>query len=121
MPQEQVIHIQVDQSAARLDLFLAEAVPDLSRSQIKKLIHQGVVSLRPSTGDAKTITRPSTRIEIGDVIELHLPVAQPNELQPEEIPLDIVFEDDDLVVINKPAGLVVHPAQGHDSGTLVNG
>jgi 23S rRNA pseudouridine1911/1915/1917 synthase len=120
MPQEQIIHIQVDQSAARLDQFLAEAIPDLSRSQIKKLIRQGAVLLRSSTGDTKTITRPSTGVEIGDVIELHLPMPQTSEPQPEEIPLDIVFEDDDLVVINKPAGLVVHPAQGHDSGTLVN-
>jgi 23S rRNA pseudouridine1911/1915/1917 synthase len=59
-------------------------------------------------------------VESGHVIELRLPVIQTTQLQPEEIPLDVVFEDDALVVINKAAGLVVHPAQGHDSGTLVN-
>ena len=120
MPLPQIIHIQVDTSAARLDQFLAETVPDLSRSQIQKLIRQGAVSLRASAGNTKTITRPSIAVESGNVVELRLPTPQTKELQAEEIPLDIVFEDDDLVVINKPAGLVVHPAQGHESGTLVN-
>jgi len=120
MPPPQIIYIQVDTSAARLDQFLAETVPDLSRSQIQKLIRQGAVALRSSTNDAKSAIRPSTAVESGDVIELCLPMPQAKELQPEEIPLDIVFEDDDLVVINKSAGLVVHPAHGHESGTLVN-
>jgi 23S rRNA pseudouridine1911/1915/1917 synthase len=115
-----MIHTQVDQPAGRLDQFLTETVPDLSRSQIQKLIRQGAVSLRSSTGDTKTVTRPSTTVQSGDVVELHLPVPQTKELQAEEIPLEIVFEDNELVVINKPAGLVVHPAQGHESGTLVN-
>ena len=120
MPPEKIIHIQVDRPATRLDQFLAETVPNLSRSQIQKLIRQGVVSVRSSSGEAKIVSRPSTALESGDVIELRLPAPPATELQPEQIPLDIVFEDDDLVVINKPAGLVVHPAQGHDSGTLVN-
>ena len=120
MPSQQIIHIQVDSPAVRLDQFLAGTVPDLSRSQIQKLIRQGAVSLRSSTDDAKTAIRPSTAVESGDVVELRMPMPQANELQPEEIPLDIVFEDDELVVINKPAGLVIHPAQGHESGTLVN-
>jgi len=120
MPPPQIIHIQVDTSAARLDQFLAETVPDLSRSQIQKLIRQGAVLLRASVGDTKTITRPSTAVESGDVVELHLPAPQSKELRAEEIPVDVVFKDDDLVVVNKPAGLVVHPAQGHESGTLVN-
>jgi len=120
MPPPQIIHIQVDTSAARLDQFLAETVPGLSRSQIQKLIHQGAVLLRSAAGDTKTITRPSTAVESGDVVELRLPAPPAKELQPEEIPLDVVFEDDALVVVNKPAGLVVHPAQGHESGTLVN-
>jgi 23S rRNA pseudouridine1911/1915/1917 synthase len=121
MTPEQTIQIQVDRPAARLDQFLAETIPDLSRSQIQKLIRQGCVCLLTSPPDkAKPITRPSTSIQPGETITVQLPPPQPKVLQPEAIPLDIVFEDDDLVVINKPAGMVVHPAHGHTAGTLVN-
>jgi 23S rRNA pseudouridine1911/1915/1917 synthase len=121
MPPEQTIQIQVDRPAARLDQFLAETIPDLSRSQIQKFIRQGRVLLLTSPANkAKPITRPSTSIQPGEVITVHLPTPQPKVLQPETIPLDVIFEDDDLVVINKPAGMVVHPAHGHTAGTLVN-
>jgi 23S rRNA pseudouridine1911/1915/1917 synthase len=121
MTPEQIIQIQVDRPAARLDQFLAETIPDLSRSQIQKLIRQGRVFLfAPPANKAKPITRPSMSIQPGEMITIQLPPPQPKVLQPETIPLDIIFEDDDLVVINKPAGMVVHPAHGHTAGTLVN-
>ncbi|MBN1991709.1 MAG: RluA family pseudouridine synthase [Anaerolineae bacterium] len=121
MPPEQAIQIQVDRPAARLDRFLAEAMPHLSRSQIQKLIRQGQVCLSTSPNrESCQITRPGAGVQPGQVITLHLPPAPEKDLQPELMPLDIVFEDDDLVVLNKPAGLVVHPAHGHAAGTLVN-
>ncbi len=120
MPTAQDIHIQVDRAAGRLDQFLANAVPYLSRAQIQKLIRQGNVFLTDPSGPAKPLTRPSATVQPGQVIILRRPAAPPSTPQPENIPLDIVFEDDDLVVLNKPAGLVVHPAFGHDTGTLVN-
>ncbi|HXW00798.1 MAG TPA: RluA family pseudouridine synthase, partial [Anaerolineae bacterium] len=114
MPPEQIIHIQVDQPAARLDQLLAGAVPQFSRSQLQKLIRQGRVLVAGQT------VRPSTAVQPGDVITVHLPAAEQATPQAETAPLEIVFEDEDLVVINKAAGMVVHPAQGHAGGTLVN-
>lgn len=110
----QTLHLQVDQPASRLDQWLAQSIPQLSRSQLQKLIRQGQVLLAGQT------VRPSTALQPGDVVTVHLPPAEPAVLQPETAPLDVVYEDDDLLVVNKPAGLVVHPAHGHASGTLVN-
>jgi len=116
MPQpDQIIKIQVDRFASRLDQFLAGTIPHLSRAQIQKLIRQGRVRLA-----GQRVTRPSLRVQPGDWITVQLPQPPAAALQPEAMPLDLVFEDDVLVVINKPAGLVVHPAQGHTGGTLVN-
>ncbi len=114
-PDEPIVKIQVDQPAARLDLFLARNMPHLSRAQVQKLIRQGRVLLADSS-----IIRPSAAVQPGDWLTVHLPPAESTRLEPESIPLDIVFEDDSLVVINKPAGMVVHPAHGHAAGTLVN-
>lgn len=99
----------------RLDLFIASARPELSRSRVGKLIAAGLVSLegRPA--------KPSAAIRAGQTVEVIVPPPQPIDLEPEPIPLTIVYEDDDLIVIDKPAGLVVHPAAGHDRGTLVHG
>lgn len=98
----------------RLDLFLANREPTLSRAALQRLIAAGRITIngRP--------VRPSQKIKPGDRIVLDVPRPEPLELKPEPIPLDIVFEDASLVVLNKPAGLVVHPAPGHWSGTLVN-
>ena len=110
--QHQVV---AEHSNDRLDRFLANALPDQSRTRIKNLIKQGHLS---SAGG--TITDPSYRVKQGEVYNLDIPAAQPASPEPETIPLNIIHEDDHLIVINKPAGLVVHPAPGNSSGTLVN-
>lgn len=97
----------------RIDAFISEN-SDLSRARIQKLIDDKSISLDGST------TSKSYRVKCGDVITIFLPEPEPSEAQPEDIPLDIVYEDDDLIVINKPKGMVVHPAAGNESGTLVN-
>jgi 23S rRNA pseudouridine1911/1915/1917 synthase len=100
---------------ARLDRVLAAHLAELSRSRHKALILAGHVAV-----DGATIRDPSWRVNAGSRITLTVPPAADTELAPESIPLDIVHEDDELLVINKPAGLVVHPAAGNWSGTLVN-
>jgi 23S rRNA pseudouridine1911/1915/1917 synthase len=97
-----------------LDQWLAQALPQLSRSQLQKLIRQGQVLVAGQT------VRPSSAVQPGEVITVYLPASEPEAPQPETTPLDVVYEDDDLLVINKPAGMVVHPAHGHEHGTLVN-
>ncbi len=114
MPSVKIVHLQVDQLTARLDQYLAGELPDFSRSQLKKLIQQGQVFV------SGQLAKPSTTVQPGDLITLHLPQSQPPTLRPESLPLDVIFEDDDLIVINKAAGMVVHPAHGHAGGTLVN-
>jgi len=98
----------------RLDRFLARQLPEYSRSRIQQLIRAGFVRLNGAT------TRPRELVWSGDAIELTEPPLEKIENQPEPIPLDILFEDNDLIVINKPAGLVVHPGAGHRQHTLVN-
>lgn len=99
----------------RLDRFLAKNYHDYSRSRIKSLIEQGLCQRN------HLITRdPSTSVKEGDHIELSIPKAKPYALEAQKIDLDILYEDHDLIVINKPAGLVVHPAPGNEDGTLVN-
>jgi len=99
----------------RLDRFLANALPNQSRTRIKTLIKQGHLSL-----ENRTITDPSYRVKQGEIYTLNIPAPEPASPEPENIPLNIIHEDDDLIVINKPAGLIVHPAPGNSSGTLVN-
>lgn len=110
----QELHLQVDQAGGRLDQYLAQELPQLSRSKIKKLIQQGQVLV------SNQAAKPSTAVDVGDVITLTLPVTDSSALRPEEQHLDIIFEDADIIVVNKPAGVVVHPAHGHTTGTLVN-
>ncbi|MCX8044145.1 MAG: RluA family pseudouridine synthase [Desulfobacterota bacterium] len=98
----------------RLDRVLAEQAPDISRSQVQYAIRQGRVTVNG------VAAKPSHRVSAGDVLVLEMPDPIPMAAQPENIPLDIVYEDDALIVINKPAGLVVHPACGNYTGTLVN-
>ncbi|MUL36072.1 RluA family pseudouridine synthase [Gloeocapsopsis dulcis] len=109
------IDIQVQTQSDRLDRYLAQELPDLSRSRIQHLIEQGQVQV-----NSKICTSKKVAVKPGDRITVEIPDAQPLDLQPENIPLDILYEDDSLLIVNKPAGLVVHPAPGHAGGTLVN-
>ena len=104
-----------DHHGDRLDRFLAGEIADHSRSQIQRLIESGHV-----THSRFKKAKPNSEIRDGDVITVDLPDAQPSDVRAEDIPLEILFDDADLVVVNKPAGMVVHPAAGNPSGTLVN-
>jgi 23S rRNA pseudouridine1911/1915/1917 synthase len=104
-----------DAAGERLDRWLASQCPDLSRTRLKQLILQGAVVM-----NGKVCTDPSLKLKTGAAFALMVPPPEDDTPAPENIPLDIVYEDVDLLVINKPAGLVVHPAPGHRSGTLVN-
>jgi 23S rRNA pseudouridine1911/1915/1917 synthase len=99
----------------RLDAYLAGAVADLSRSRAKALILDGQVAI-----GGRTIVEPKRPVKPGDHVVVTLPPPEPATPAPEAIPLDVVYEDDDLIIIDKPAGLVVHPAAGNQTGTLVN-
>ena len=99
----------------RLDAFLARSVGDLSRSAAQKLIEDGLVSRNGKPG------KKNDKLNVGDTISYEIPEPKAVDIAPKEIPLDIVYEDEDLLVINKPKGLVVHPAAGHQDDTLVNG
>ena len=104
-----------DCSGERLDAFLARAVPDMSRAAAQRLIEEGCVSLngkKPKKND---------RLTEGDRVCVEIPEPKEVDIAPKDIPLEIVYEDDDVLVINKPKGLVVHPAAGHQDDTLVNG
>jgi 23S rRNA pseudouridine1911/1915/1917 synthase len=104
-----------DEGSPRLDRVLAARLPELSRSRLKALILAGQVSL-----SAGAVRDPAYHVGPGDTITIDVPEAAPAGPEPEAIPLSIVYEDDDIIVIDKPAGLVVHPAAGHETGTLVN-
>ncbi len=101
-------------AGSRLDKFLASSLADRSRTQIQRLIKDGLVLVGTRPG------RPNTIVRDGDRISVEMPDPLPTEVLPEALPLTIVFEDKDLVVVDKPAGMVVHPAAGHSAGTLVN-
>ena len=98
----------------RLDHYLAEQLPELTRSQLKKLIDEGRITLNGAAA------KPGGKLKGGEEISVTLPVPAPSEAIPQEIPLKVLYEDSHLIVIDKPAGLVVHPAPGHQEGTLVN-
>ncbi len=99
----------------RLDLFLTELLPGYSRSRLQSLIKDGLVTV-----NGLQAKKAGQIVEKGMVVIVDLPPLKPSALQPEPIPLDIIFENNDLIVVNKPAGMVVHPSAGHNSGTLVN-
>jgi 23S rRNA pseudouridine1911/1915/1917 synthase len=99
----------------RLDVFLTSCLPEFSRSRIQGLIKDGFVTV-----DGEPVTKTGRDLEPGERVEIRIPLPVPSGLVAEDIPLDIVFENDDLLVVNKPAGMVVHPSPGHASGTLVH-
>lgn len=108
------IAFQLTEDGGRLDKTLAVLMPDKTRSYLQKLIEQGAVRVNGKAADKKT------KVSARDQIEVVIPENQKLEILPENIPLDIAYEDSDLLVVNKPKGMVVHPAAGHYSGTLVN-
>ena len=111
---ENIIILNAEESGERIDALLARLIPEMSRSAVQRLLDEGQVSLggRP--------VKKNYRCREGDSFSLTLPEAESCELVAQDIPLDIVYEDDDLIVINKPRGMVVHPAAGHPDSTLVN-
>jgi 23S rRNA pseudouridine1911/1915/1917 synthase len=113
-PGPDVVRLVADEGGERVDRYVADALSEISRTAVQRLLHQGAITVN---GARVTV---STRLRTGDLIEVRVPLPQPVALAPEPIVLDVVYEDDDLIVINKPAGLVVHPGAGHASGTLVN-
>jgi 23S rRNA pseudouridine1911/1915/1917 synthase len=111
----QTINLEVRENSTRIDSYLSQQLPDLSRSRLQKLIEEGNVQI-----DGKVCISKKTLVRQGDRIEITIAPTQPLNLLAEKIPLDILYEDKHLIIINKPAGLVVHPAPGHQNGTLVN-
>lgn len=109
-----LLDLTLDAPGERLDKALAAARPELSRSQWQQLIRDGQVTVDG------LLPRTSQRLEGGERVQVTLPSVTETELAAEQIPLDIVYEDGDLLAVNKPAGMVVHPAPGHSEGTLVN-
>src|SRR5690349_13648265 len=109
-----VFTVSPDMAGLRLDKALTTLDEVGSRSRAQSLIENSKVKLGSQP------TKPSQIIKEGDVFEIEIPEPEPTELQPLEMSLDIIYEDEDLLVVNKPAGLVVHPAAGHDNDTLVN-
>ena len=107
--------LYADTAGERLDAFLSRSVPELSRSAAQRLLEEGLVLRNGAPG------KKNDRLNPGDIVDYTIPAPKPVEIAPKEIPLDIVYEDEDVVVINKPKGLVVHPAVGHQDDTLVNG
>ena len=110
--------VEADHEGLRLDAFLTAVIPSLSRSQIQRLIKEGRVTA--AGGAAGAALRASTAVKAGERYILEIPGVRPATPQAEALPLRIVFEDPDVVVLDKPAGMVVHPAAGHETGTLVN-
>jgi 23S rRNA pseudouridine1911/1915/1917 synthase len=109
-----VYRFVVDKSGIRLDRFVGDRCPELSRTHAQRLIGDGCITVNGLT------VKASLKLGIGDVVSVVIPLAPPSPLSPEAMPLDILFEDDDLLVVDKPAGLTVHPAPGHPGHTLVN-
>lgn len=111
----EIIHLTIAEKSDRLDRCLSKQLSYISRSRLQKLIAEGQVQLNDRVCREKKVS-----VNKGDRLQVIIPPAQPLELQPEAIPLSILYEDDSLIIVNKPAGLVVHPAPGHYTGTLVH-
>ncbi|MBE9472363.1 MAG: RluA family pseudouridine synthase [Chloroflexi bacterium] len=117
MAEERVVPLvsfTVEAGGERLDKITPTHVPDLSRATAQRLIKAGEVTVNGRS------SKPSYRVQVGDEVVVRVPIEMPAPVVPENIPLDVIYEDDALLVVNKPAGMVVHPAYGHASGTLVN-
>ncbi len=108
------LHFEAHVGGERLDRFLAAQCPEFSRSRLQRLITEGHVTVDGVS------SRPSYRVQVGQRVIVTVPLPEPSRLVPQDIPLDVVYEDRDVLVIDKPAGLTVHPAPGHREGTLAN-
>ena len=108
------ILLRADREGERLDQFLARSAEGLTRSAAQRLLEEGQVLLNGRTAKKNARTAP------GDLVALTLPDPEPVDVLPQDIPLDVAYEDGDVIVVNKPVGMVVHPAPGHPDGTLVN-
>lgn len=106
--------VEAQDANRRIDLFLNDEIEDISRSALHKLIEKGNITVN------KKIVSKSYKLRTGDIIDVNIPPAEAVEIEAENIPLEILYEDNDLIVVNKPQGMVVHPAPGHYTGTLVN-
>ncbi len=107
-------NIEQQQAKTRVDVFSTIHCPELSRSYVQKLIEEGLVTINGQP------TKANYKLRVGDEVTIEIPPAEELMVNPEDIPLDIYFEDKDVIVVNKPRGMVVHPAEGNTSGTLVN-
>jgi 23S rRNA pseudouridine1911/1915/1917 synthase len=112
---QQLNFVYEEFKSQRLDKFLVSKIPELSRSRLQRLIEAGRVTV-----DGELPHKAGFALSPGMLIEVDIPLPEPSKLVPETIPLDVIFENEDVLVINKPAGMVVHPAAGHTSGTLVH-
>lgn len=110
----ETIRIKANEAGIRIDSFISSAVPELSRSAVQKLIESGGITVNGSD------VKKNYKTIIGDVFEITIPAPAATDIVPQNIPLDIAYEDDDVIVVNKARGMVVHPAPGHSDGTLVN-
>lgn len=108
------LYFTADVPGIRIDRFLSDEMPDVSRSHIQKLIKEHLVSVNENQ------IKSNYKVNTGDSIRVSLPDPEIPDITPEDIPLDILYEDEDILIVNKPKGMVVHPAPGHYSGTLVN-
>lgn len=111
---KQYFEVASYQEEERLDRYLSEVFPEQSRSFFQKLIKDGHVRVN------QVPQKSNYRLKTEDIVEVAIPDAVPVQVEPEDIPLDILYEDEDLLIVNKPKGMVVHPAAGHSTGTLVN-
>jgi len=107
-------HLTVDKGGERVDKYLAAALADLSRSAIQRLIDEGEVTLNGE------VPKPAEDVSVGDEIVVRVPPPEPVTMVPQDLPLDVLYEDADIIVVNKRAGRVVHPGAGHPDGTLAN-
>lgn len=111
---KETVSITPENQGKRLDLFLTQLLPDLSRTHIQRLIEEKVILVNHLN------TKANYKLRLNDTVTWNIPAPEPLQVKPEPIPLAIIYEDDDLLVVNKPQGMVVHPANGNYQGTLVN-
>ena len=113
--EKHLLKVTDEDAGKRLDVFIKEKLTELSRNRIKNLIEEKFILVNQKD------SKPSYKVKIGDEIKVEIPPESELEIKPKEVPFEIIYEDDDIAVINKPAGIVVHPAPGHHNDTLVHG